>query len=234
MTIRYRFLLPTGGETVFTLSLDEVSAELQKKDVASPPPWAALEFSQCSNCPLKPDEHPLCPVAHSLIDVVPQFENLVSYDRLTVEVQTEDRTVTAKTDVQAALSSLIGLVMASSGCPHTRFFRPMARFHLPVANEQETVYRSINTWLLVQHFRQADGQHTEQGLDGLAAIYSQLQIVNAALTQRLRSAGKTDSTLNAVVLLDLFAMIVPAAIDDSLDELRALLAPFLDAPVETS
>lgn len=234
MTIRYRFLLPTGGETVFTLSLDDVTAELQKRDVASPPPWAALEFNQCSNCPLKPDEHPLCPVAHSLIDVVPQFENLVSYDRLTVEVQTEERTVSAKTDVQAALSSLIGVVMASSGCPHTRFFRPMARFHLPLANEQETVYRSLTTWLLAQHFRRADGHDTDVGLDGLAAVYSQLQVVNAALTQRLRSAGKTDSTLNAVVLLDLFAMIVPAAIDDSLDELRALLAPFLDLAMDAT
>ncbi len=229
MTIRYRFLLPTGGESVFTLSLDEVNAELLKPNVPAPPQWAALEFNQCSNCPLNADEHPLCPVAHSLIDVVPQFENLVSYDRLTVEVQTEERTVTAKTDVQAALSSLIGLIMASSGCPHTRFFRPMARFHLPLANEQETVFRSLATWLLVQHFRQADDPTSAQGLEGIAEIYAQLQIVNAALTQRLRSAGKTDSALNAVVLLDLFAMIVPAAIDDSLDELRALLAPFLDS-----
>ncbi|MFK8016503.1 MAG: hypothetical protein AB8G17_13810 [Gammaproteobacteria bacterium] len=229
--IRYRFQLPAGTETAFDLHLDETTAELHKTAHENPPDWAKLEFNQCRNCPLKPDAHPLCPVAHSLLDIVPQFEGLVSYDQLTVVVETESRTVTARTDAQTALSSLIGLVMASSGCPHTRFFRPMARFHLPLASEQETTHRAVTNWLLAQHFKQRRGEPADTGLDGLVAVYEQLQTVNAALTARLRAAGRTDSTLNAVVLLDLFAMIVPAAIDDSLAQIQGLLEPFLDQSV---
>ena len=227
--IRYRFRLPSNQESVFDLTIDENTAELEKPVPDKAPDWARLEFNQCSNCPLKPADHPLCPVAHSLLDVVPQFEGLVSYDQLTVTVETETRTVTSKTDAQAGLSSMIGLIMASSGCPHTRFFRPMARFHLPLANEQETTHRAVTNWLLAQFFKHQDAPNASANLDGLIGVYEQLQTVNAALTNRLRAAGRTDSTLNAVVLLDLFAMIVPAAIDESLAELHALLAPFLDA-----
>lgn len=209
--------------------LDDRTAELHKAEVTDPPEWARLEFRQCPNCPLSPDESPLCPVAHSLIDVVPRFEDLVSFSRLTVRIETEARTVSANTDLQAALSSMMGLIMASSGCPRTLFFRPMARYHLPLADEDETVHRAVSNWLLVQHFRRADGGKSQQQLGGLIDVYEQLQIVNAALTSRLRAAGQTDSTLNAVVLLDLFALIVPAAVEESLAEVRALLDPFLEA-----
>ena len=50
----------------------------------------------------------------------------------------------------------------------------------------------------------------------------------AALIALGRAAGKTDSTLNAVVLLDLFAIIVPAAVDDRLQDIRTMLAPYIE------
>ncbi|MEO1573710.1 MAG: hypothetical protein AAFU65_01985 [Pseudomonadota bacterium] len=225
-TVRYRFVLPGADDAVFDLAMDETNGRLEQPPIADPPPWAALEFRQCPNCPLSADESPLCPVARSLVDVVPRFEPLVSYDQLTVIVETEDRTIRAERDVQAALSSMIGLIMASSGCPHTSFFRPMARFHLPLSNERETTHRVVTNWLLARHLCGTFGEAT---FDGLLRVYEQLQVVNAALTKRLSAAGRTDSTLNAVVLLDLFALLVPAAIDDSLAELKVLLSDFVDA-----
>ena len=228
LDIRYTFGLPDGQEAVFDLALCGKSFELKKPELESPPAWAALEFQQCSNCPLSPDEHPLCPVAHALIDVVPRFEHLVSYDRLRVEARTAERTVATETDAQAALSSLLGLLMASSGCPHASFFRPMARFHLPFATEDETTYRSVATYLMVQHLLRASGRAGDEGIDGLLEVYEQMHVVNAALAKRLRAASRTDSTLNAVALLDLFAIVVPAAVEDSLADIRALLEPFLE------
>lgn len=225
-SIRYRFELPGEDDAVFDLAMDEHTGRLHQPPIANPPPWAALEFRQCPNCPLAADDSPLCPVAASLVDVVPRFEPLVSYDQLTVIVQTEDRTISAQRDVQAALSSMIGLIMASSGCPHTSFFRPMARFHLPLSNERETTHRVVSNWLLARHL---NGDTNDEPFAGLLQVYEQLQIVNAALTRRLSAAGRTDSTLNAVVLLDLFALLVPAAIDDSLAELKALLSDFIKA-----
>ncbi len=227
LDVTYLFRLPDGEQARFDLALDSETFELRKSPLAEPPAWAELQFQQCGNCPLSAQSHRLCPVAHSLVDVVPRFEHLVSYDRLTVEVRTADRTVIAKTDVQQALSSLMGLIMASSGCPHTSFFRPMARFHLPLANEAETTFRSVSTYLLAQFLLRASGHRVDEGVNGLHTVYENMQVVNAAMAKRLRAAGRTDSTLNAVVLLDLFAIIVPAALEDSLAEIRPLLAPYL-------
>lgn len=228
--IRYRFQVPGVADATFNLHLDDDTGLLAAPPTAEPPGWTALEFRQCPNCPLASDTSPQCPVAQRLVDVVPRFEPLVSYDQLTVIVETPDRTVSARRDVQAALSSMVGLIMASSGCPHTSFFRPMARYHLPLSNENETTHRVMTNWLLAQHLRASQGQSVEPGFDGLIGVYEQLQQVNAALTQRLRAAGRTDSTLNAVVLLDLFALLVPAGLDDAVDSMKGLMADYLNAP----
>jgi hypothetical protein len=42
--------------------------------------------------------------------------------------------------------------VATSGCRYTAYFKPMARFHLPFANEEETAYRAISMYLLSQRF----------------------------------------------------------------------------------
>jgi len=47
------------------------------------------------------------------------------------------------------------------------------------------------------------------------------------MIHRLRSASEKDSAANALVLLDLFAKAVPYAIEDSLEEVRYLFAPYL-------
>ncbi|MBL0028408.1 MAG: hypothetical protein IPO95_04765 [Rhodanobacteraceae bacterium] len=40
------------------------------------------------------------------------------------------------------------------------------------------------------------------------------------MAERLRDAGERDGTVNAIVLLDLFAKALPAVIEDSLADLR--------------
>ena len=192
------------------------------------PPWAQLAFHQCPNCPLQADTHPLCPAAAKLADVVPRFEPLLSYDPVRLEVETEERKIVGDTTAQQALSSMLGLIMATSGCPHTAFLKGMARFHLPLANEEETVFRSVATYVLAQYLRQRAGTAPDLELAGLQRIYAALRVVNAAFTKRLRAAGRADATLNALVLLDVFAIIVPTAVEDSLSELTTMLQPVLE------
>jgi hypothetical protein len=54
-----------------------------------------------------------------------------------------------------------------------------------------------------------------------------MQVVNTAIVKRLQSASETDSTINAVVLLDMYAMTLPMVIEESLEEISYLFAPFL-------
>ena len=227
LPIRYRFTLLNGRQEVFELHIHRRTLELNAPTPQSPPGWAQLGFHQCPNCPLKADTHPLCPAAAKLADVVPRFEPLLSYDKVRLEVETEERKIVGETTAQQALSSMLGLILATSGCPHTEFLKGMARFHLPLASEEETLFRSVATYVLAQHLRQRAGAPADPGLSGLQRIYAALSVVNAAFTKRLRAAGRTDATLNALVLLDVFTILVPNAVDESLSELESTLQPVL-------
>lgn len=229
--IRYRFRLAGREEEVVDLALDPGTLALVPSEAGELPEWTALKFEQCRNCPLSAREHPRCPLAVALVRVVGMFREVVSHDEVRLEVETEERTVRQKTTAQAALSSLMGVVMAASGCPHTAWFRPMARFHLPLSSHEETVYRAAGMYLLAQYYRRRDGHVADLDLDGLRDIYEGLAVVNEGIADRLRAAIDADSAVNAVVLLDVHARILPFAIEESLDELRPL---FREAYLKTA
>jgi hypothetical protein len=124
--------------------------------------------------------------------------------------------------VQRGFSSLLGLLMAVSGCPHARMFRPMARFHLPLADEEESLYRATSMYLLAQYYRAQRGEPVDLDLRGLAECYRQLHVVHRAMTARLGHAVQRDAAPNSVVLLDLMAKLFPAHLHERLEELRPL------------
>jgi Domain of unknown function (DUF6901) len=225
--ISYTFTSRDGFSQTFDLRLNEQTLELISEP-AEPPAWTELGFHQCSNCPLKASNSRHCPAATALVDLVKRCENLVSYDEIDVMVITDERTITQHTSAQRAISALMGLIMATSGCPHTAFLKPMARFHLPLASEEETVYRVTSMYLLAQYFLGLEGKADEDGFSGLGRIYEDLEFVNTAMAERLRAATETDSSLNAIVLLDLFAKTVPWVLNRSLSEIRHLFIPYLE------
>jgi hypothetical protein len=120
----------------------------------------------------------------------------------------------------------MGLVMATSGCPHMAFFKPMARFHLPFSSSEETIYRATSMYLLAQYFLKKQGKHADLDLAGLREIYKNIEIVNVAVAKRLRAATEADSAVNAIILLDIYTKAVPVIIEESLEEIRYLFAPY--------
>lgn len=227
LVVEYRFSMADGQKMRFVICLDPSCLEMTGSPQELPPEWTQLEFHGCRNCPLSPSEHLHCPLALAISHIVDGFAHIVSYDETELEVVTRERTVTQHTTVQRAVSSLMGLVMATSGCPHTAFFRPMAMFHLPLATMIETTYRSVSMYLLAQYFRQQAGLETDTALTGLKQIYADLGEINIAIAQRLRHAVPSDAAVNAVVLLDLFAKVLPLSIDDAVEELAYLFTPYL-------
>lgn len=226
-TLIYTFNLAGNKQEVFKLEFDAVTIELINKTTSPLPEWARLENNKCPLCPLDSDEAPYCPLAASIASVVKQFQNIISHDQIFLQVETDERIVSQKTTAQRALSSFMGVVMAISGCPHTAFFRPMARFHLPLASEEETIYRSTSMYLLAQYFRVREGGETDFSLAGLEKIYKNIQVINTAIVERLRGASKGDSSVNAIIMLDMYAQIMPFVIEDALEDIRYLFAPYL-------
>src|SRR3984885_12357001 len=143
------------------------------------------------------------------------------------------------------MSSVLGLIMATAGCPWTDRLRPMARFHLPFANEAETLYRSVSMFLLSVELAArgpapavadalavaeapaaaADAARTAPAPRTFAALedlYKNLHLVNRDMSRRLGAATNTDPARNAIALLDTYTTLLPAALDRSLHELRPL------------
>ena len=228
VTIRYCFTLPDKSQQIFDLQLDMQNIESSVSNQGDLPSWTNLDFHQCSNCPLTTQTHPNCPLAVNLVGIVKDFEGLVSYDKIHVEITTEERIISQDTTAQRGISSFMGLAIATSGCPHTAFFKSMARYHLPLATEEETVFRATSSYLLAQYFMKKDGRNADLELEGLTKIYEDIQVINRAVADRLRGATKTDSSVNAIILLDAYARAIPYVIEKSLEKIRYVFTPFIN------
>jgi hypothetical protein len=227
VVIQYRFTLPDGSEEFFDLQIDGQNLELLGNTPDILPSWTNLDFNQCPHCPLAIDTHPHCPFAANLVNIVQPFSRLLSYERVHVHVVTEVRSISQDASAEEGIGSLMGLVSATSGCPHTALFKPLARFHLPFAGQAETIFRVASMHLLGQYFRRKAGLDADLALKGLRKAYEDVQVVNASVAARLRSATEKDSLLNAIVLLDMYAKSLSFAIDHSLEQIRYLFAPSL-------
>jgi hypothetical protein len=217
--IHYRFDLPDGTRKTLDLDFDAASFRLSNAPPADPPFWTELKFSQCANCPLSSAEHPHCPSALHMAPAVESLKELVSFDTVGVTVTQAERTIYAEISAQQPMSSVLGLIMATSGCPWTDRLRPMARFHLPFASEAETVYRSVCSFLLGRELVGAGGS---RGFETLENLYQNLHVVNRDMSRRLGAATRTDPARNAMALLDSYTTLLPAALESSLEELKPL------------
>lgn len=222
----YQFSLPNQKELSYDFEFDGERYILITKDPKAPP-WAELSFQQCHHCPYKDSSSPkYCPAALQLAQVVQGIDHLVSYDRVHVTIKTPARVVDQDSSAQEAISSLLGLVLASSGCPHTEFLLPMARFHLPLASSEETLWRTCASFMLAQYFRQENGESPED-LSGLLRRYDNLETLNKYLAKRLRSQLDQDACLNAIVLLDSYAKTLPHFLHQTINNLKPLYASYL-------
>jgi hypothetical protein len=226
----YCFQMVDGRKDLFELKIDPVNLQIIHDGGASLPGWTVLDVHQCENCPLDPEDFSHCPAAVNMVGLVQRFDTLLSYDETKVTVVTDERRVFGETTIQRAVCSLMGLLMAASACPLMDFFKPMARFHLPFASTEETIWRATSTYLMAQYFWYCDGAEPDRHFEGLSRIYEEVQTVNMAFAKRLRQACRQDSMINAIVLLDMFAQSMPSAIDESLEQIRHMFVPYLSRP----
>jgi hypothetical protein len=225
--IQYCFRLPDHSSEDFKLELNPLNLELTGNIPQTLPRWTELYFHQCPHCPLEAVTDPYCPLAANIVNIVQRFDGLISYDKIRVDVITQERRISQHTTAQKGISSMMGLVIATCGCPHTAFFKAMGRFHLPLASSEETIFRATSMYLLAQYFLKMEGRHADFELGGLTEIYNNMQIVNVSIANRLRSTSMSDSLINAIVILDNFAKSLPYAIEKSLKNFRHLFLPFL-------
>lgn len=233
LTYHYCFTLPDQSKEIFDIQVDSKKLLLITEIPDNPPPWTRLDYQQCPNCPLDKEKTLNCPVAINLIQIVERFKGIQSHDQIHVEITAGNRHIAQETSAQQGISSLMGLLMAASNCPLTDFFKPMVRFHLPFASEEETIWRATSTYMITQALLKRKGHKTDFELKGLPAVYDDIKTMNIAITKRLTKSIEQDSTLNALILLDIFATSLSILIEDCWEILEDIFSPFLERCIES-
>ena len=227
-------LYPTDQKPVqFRVTLDLLSETYIFPNMDTAPKWTHLENNQCTHCPLSTERYKLCPLAERVVPFVNKLSHLNSIDEIKVDVTQYDRTRHMVAPVQDILGSLLGLFIATSECPYTNFLRPMAYFHLPLADADETVYRVLSMYRLAQFFKKEKTGKAYAGFEKLEMHYANMVEVNHKLTKRMRAAlaedeNRQDATINAITLLDALSQYVPASIDDAIEDLEPIFNGYWD------
>lgn len=219
----YKFTFADGTIKTFDVGLDARTLHLLRPKQEAGPPWTELNFFRCPNCPLDERLHRHCPVAVNMAGLVNSFGGSISYEEADVSVGTYARTYEKHTSLQKGLSSLIGIIMVASGCPIMERLKPMVRFHLPLATEEETKYRAMSMYLLAQFFRQRHGKRPDWEMKGLLGIYEEVRTVNKGFFKRLANIKIQDASINALVILDCFAESITFSLNrDVMEEIELL------------
>jgi len=229
VTIEYQFRLRSGVERTFTVRLKKPTLEIISVRQSVLPEWTKLTHHQCSNCPLDPEQHPRCPIAANLVDVIEAFRDCLSTEEADITIRSESREYHKRSPVQYGVGSLMGLYMVVSGCPIMDKLRPMVYTHLPFATVEDTMFRAVSMYLLAQYFLSQRGKTPDWKLEKLVRIYEDINVVNQSFAKRLLSINPKDASLNALVGLDCFATATAFSIvQDSLHEIEPLFRAYLE------
>lgn len=210
MKISYRFVFEDGVSTEFSLVLNPITLIMKRTapEEGAYPEWTELDFHKCPHCTLDSSLDMHCPVALNILAPVNTFRDTISYKKADVYITSRERQYMKSATVQEGLSSLVGLCMATSGCPFMEYLKPMVKFHLPFASSEETLYRVMTMYLFAQQLRMKSNEPPDWNLAGLEKIYDNIRTLNKSFTERLRNIKVQDATLNALVGLDCFAISV--------------------------
>ena len=217
--VSYRFSFADGQSWRYEFAFDEAH-RYRAPAPTTPRPWTKLDFHQCSHCPLQKESSPHCPVALNLDAVVEDSKATVSHTQATVTVSTPERTYTKQCATQEGIRSLFGLLMASSGCPHLDWLRPLARFHLPFADPDENLFRILSLQC-VENFLVASSSSISPD-QRIAERYKAVEIVNHAFIERIRSHCEKDADKNAIATLDAFVQLFSYQLEANFSSLRKL------------
>ncbi|MBM4175943.1 MAG: hypothetical protein FJ213_07200 [Ignavibacteria bacterium] len=224
---QYTFEFPDGRKKEFDVHVHRDTMGIispVKRDI---PDWAKLTEFKCEHCPL--DEHEIyyCPLALNLIDILDAFNDELSYEMVDITVKTTNRDYHKKTALQVGISSLLGIMMVTSGCPIIGKLKPLLYFHLPFATLEETQVRAFSIYLLAQHLKKKRNEVPDWEMKNLEKIYDDIRILNHNVSKKIVNLSNKDASINSLVILNNFADYVMMTLSDkTIDELEYRLSEF--------
>lgn len=229
LTFKYQFRFDDSDQKEFELNLDRQSLRPILKKKASQSAWTKLTCNKCPNCPLDEKKFKYCPAATGICEAIEFFKDMVSTKESEIWVMAPERNYSVHLTATSGISAMMGLIMASSGCPILGKLKPLVRHHLPFASNRETVYRSLGMYLLSQYFAAKDGKTPDWELKDFTKLYEEINVINKAFCNRLRETTVEDANLNAIIKLDCFAQQINLTISiGSIEDLNNLFRAYLE------
>ncbi len=209
---------------IFQLEDREVSFEVETRpreleelsDEGEHPDWARLEFKQCACCPLKASDCKYCPVATRINEVMEAFADSNSIEQVQVTVEVPERSYFRDCDLQVGINSLMGLLMATSGCPVLKDLGSMASFHIPFCTTRETLLRAVGSYLTKQYFKELSEETPDWGMVRLKELYGVLGGLNQDFCKRVQASVCSDAVSNAVIMFFATSVVVESSLDHEL------------------
>jgi hypothetical protein len=153
MEITYSYIFGNHDARQFTIALDRETLRFLQQAQSSDLPWTRLGTHKYGVCTLHEDTHMFCPVVLNLAGIVEVFRDYFSYESVKVTVTMRERVSWKTTSLQEGLTSLLGLIIVTSGCPVMEHLKPMARFHLPFSTLEPStgLSRCISWRRILEH-----------------------------------------------------------------------------------
>ena len=223
ITFSYHFNFPDNSKKRFLIKLAPDTLTYKASN-NSPPDWALLGVARCQCCKLDLAEHSYCPISKNISDLVFAFKETPSHSSCQVSCISAARTCTKDTTVQEGLASIMGIIMATSGCPSMAILKPMACFHLPFATVEESMYRSASAYLLRQYFSHKSGESSDFFMEQIDEHYEEVQMVNEGILKRINMTSEMDADKNAIVTPNALAQILLMEVDEDLESFKRLFS----------
>jgi hypothetical protein len=220
--ICYKYTFDDGVVLEYPLDIDSKTWML-KLEQQELPEWTRLEFNRCAHCPLKSSEVSHCPAAVNLSTIGEEWDSKRSFDEVTVEIDMDNKKTIGRASAQVGLSSLVGLLLATSDCPYLRFFRPMARFHQPLGKPEDAGIRVLMSYLAYVSLL---GKSVEDTTVEIERIYDYVDSVNKHLVGRITRSNRENASVQAIVQLDCMSKLIRLSIEDSFRQLGHLFEPY--------
>jgi hypothetical protein len=227
-TIRIDYDFRFGGQRPdmeFSVRLDRATATALPPLESASAVWTRLEYHQCEICPFTAGERLDCPIAFNISGLADAFSEVFSIEEAEIVVSTEERTCLKRERVAQGLSSILGIYLAASGCPHMDILKPMARFHLPFASLEETLFRHLGNYLIRQYFESLALGGGDLSLRQLAEHYARTDRVNHGICRRIASVTAGDANRNALATLNAIGLMLRFQEEGRFDAIKYLYRP---------
>ncbi|MEJ5306218.1 MAG: hypothetical protein WHV63_09780 [Ignavibacteria bacterium] len=224
---KYHFYFKDDSEKLITVLVDKKDLSIIEPTCKYYPDWAKLSNFKCPHCPLDEKTNEYCPLALNLQLILSEFNDKNSFEAVRVYVETASRNYEKKTSLQQGVSSLLGILMVTSGCPIMGKLKPLLYFHLPFASIEETEVRALAFYLLAQYVKMLKGEEPDWEMKKLKEIYEDVRQLNHSVSKKIVNLANKDASINSLIVLNNFAEFVTIILGEkTIEELEFYLKEF--------